>query len=78
MVLFKLLQETENTAIYEYDPENEKEVGRVSINKQTGEPDIILLSKNDRHKIYACKVIKRLIEFQNNNNYEKKGIVAWY
>ena len=47
MVIFKLLEETENTAIYEYFP------------------------KNDKHRIYACKVIEHLIEFQKNTKYEK-------
>ena len=54
MVIFKLLEETENTAIYEYFPEN------------------------DKHRKYACKVIRRLIEFQKNTKYEKSGLVAWY
>lgn len=78
MVIFKLLEETENTAIYEYFPENEDKFGKVSINKLTGEPSIILPAENDRHRKYACKVIRRLIEFQKNNKYEKSGLVAWY
>ena len=78
MLKFILLEETPKKVVYEYYPENGTDVGIVSFDKKAKVNSIVVLAANDKHKRYALKLFSRIIEFSDNNFFQKEGIIAWY
>ena len=78
MLKFILNEETAETVVYEYIPENSNDSGIVSYNKKTDKCSIVTLSKADRHQRYAQKMFSKIREYASNNSFQKEGIVAWY
>ena len=77
MLKYNLIRDDENNLIYEYFPEGKENSGFVSYSKKTGECKIEELSENDRHQIYALKMLKKLREFASNQMFKTDGMVAW-
>lgn len=74
-----VLDRVENgIAYYLYYPENDEVPGIVSVNKKSGEVNIVELSPDDTSRIYAFKLVRRLEKFYKENIYRDDGIVAWY
>ncbi len=78
MLKYNLIKETDKTVLYKYFPEGESDSGVVAFDKQSGSCSIDTLADNDRHKIYALKLFKRIREFASKGTFEKEGTVAWY
>ena len=78
MLKFKLIENTENKAVYEYYPEGGASVGIVSYDKGTRSNSIVNLSTDDRHKRYALKMLAKLREFAQRGAFETDGTIAWY
>lgn len=78
MLKYFIFEETKDKIIYKYFPEGNETSGIISIEKATGKIDIISLAENDRHKIYAWKLILKLETFYKTQAYKEEGIIAWY
>lgn len=65
-------------AYYKYYPEHDEIPGVVSVNKKNGEATIVMLAPQDKSRIYAFKLMRRLEQFFRQGRYETDGIVAWY
>lgn len=76
MLKFVLTKEKNNYVQYEYFPEGGSHSGLVSF--VDGQCSIDALAENDKHKIYAMKMFKRLREMATKGSFDKDGIVAWY
>ena len=77
MLKYNLIRDDGNKLIYEYFPEGKENSGFVSYSKTSSECKIEELSENDRHQIYALKMLKKLREFANNQMFKTDGMVAW-
>ena len=79
MVGFKLIEVDNNTAIYDYYPENKKaDKGIILYNREDGEIEFIERSVEDPFSWYAWHLGNRLDEFNKTGNFEETGYVAWY
>ena len=78
MLKFSLIEETFEKAVYKYFPEGGTVAGIVSFDKVEKVNSIVVLAANDKHKRYALKLFSRIIEFSDNNFFQKEGIIAWY
>lgn len=77
MVKIELMKLTEEFAIYRYHPENSDESGIVSLNRKTGERELNEVV-SDYGMNYAAHALRRIGEYQRNNEFLEKDIVAWY
>ena len=78
MVKFVLIEETESRILYAYYPEGSSEFGTVSFDKKAETGAIEVLAPQDKHQIYALKVLKRLREMAIQKFFEKEGLVVLY
>ena len=78
MLKYLLKEETNESVVYDYFPENGETFGTVSYNKKSNECGIVTLSENDKHQRYALKMFSQIREFASKKSYLKEGIIAWY
>lgn len=78
MLKYKLICKNETEIMYEYFPEGNNISGIIVYNIELNDCVIQKLAENDRHSLYALKMIKRIQEFANNCSFLESGIVAWY
>ena len=78
MLTFELLQESERNIMFKYYPENGAKYGVVSYDKLDKGFSIVTLPENDRHKIYAQKMIARIQRDARKGQFKEKGTLAWY
>ena len=78
MLIYKLHKTEGDLLFFNYYPEGNGAEGTVSINKNTGETAIIKPSEDDFGNRFAFKLVKRLKEFFEANDYKEEGIIAWY
>jgi hypothetical protein len=55
-------------------PEHDEVPGIVSVNKENGEIEIVELSPDDKSRIYAFKLVRRLEKFCKENIYRTKAL----
>jgi hypothetical protein len=55
-------------------PEHDEVPGIVSVNKENGEIEIVELSPDDKSRIYAFKLVRRLEKFCKENIYWTKAL----
>ena len=78
MLRLKLIEETDTRAVYGYFPEEEKENGSLSIDKRTGEIQVVEVAKSDTFNRYLHHAVSRVEQYYKNNNYLEIDTVAWY
>lgn len=78
MLTYKFYKTDGDVAFYHYFPQGKGNAGVISIDKKTSETVIVRPSDNDFGNRFAFKLIKRLREFFDNEDYEQEGIIAWY
>jgi hypothetical protein len=57
-------------------PEGGSVSGRISL--CNGKFSIDSLAENDRHQIYAMKLLRKIREMASNGVFEEEGMIAWY
>lgn len=78
METIKLIELTDEYAIYEFYPENKKECrGVIKFNRTT--KDYAVLEKNDMplFMMYASHVWYRVKNYDENNDFKEYDLVAW-
>lgn len=77
MLTLELIEMTQEKAIYGYHPEDKDEHGILSVNRHTGEVDVVKIAESDRHKRYLSHAISKIAQLSHSGTYEKKVTVAW-
>lgn len=77
MVKIELLELTNKIVKYKYVPEEANEYGIVSLNRITGERKIEELVSGYSMN-YPAHALHRIEEYQENENFREKDVVAWY
>lgn len=78
MLIYKWHKIDGNLIFYHYYPDGNGATGVVSIDRFTGETEVVTPSKDDFGNRYAFKLMKLLQEFFTNNAYKEAGTIAWY
>ena len=68
---------TEDKVSYRYYPEGGQEYGIVSLDRQTGQR-IHDLPCPGSISAYAGQAWRRIEEYQRDNNFPERGLVAWW
>ncbi len=77
VVKIELLELTDKIVKYKYIPENSDEYGIVSFDRVTGEKKIDKLVSGYSMN-YPAHAFHRIKEYLENNNFQKKDVIAWY
>ena len=78
MLKFKMVEEKQDIIKYEYYPEGKEACGIVSINKVTGEMELVKQAENDRRGNYARKMFGRILKMLQAGTFDEAGMIAWY
>lgn len=77
MLRLKLLNEYDNKIIYEYYPEDSNISGRISIDKKTGEIELIRQAENDKFGRYKVHAVSAIMNYFKSKNYKMNETIAW-
>ena len=77
VVKIELLELTDKIVKYKYIPENSDEYGIVSFDRVTGKKKIDKLVSGYSMN-YPAHAFHRIKEYLENNNFQKKDVIAWY
>ena len=78
MEFIKLISLTEDEAIYEYYPEDNRNApGIVKLMRKTGERIFVKASEDDFANMYAAHAVKRLEKYNRANEFQEEDLVAW-
>ena len=78
MLKFKMIEEKQNIIKYEYYPEGKEACGIVSINKVTGEMELVKLADGDEYRWYVGKMFRRIRKMMEAGTFDETGMIAWY
>ncbi len=77
MLWIELIEITDEFARYKYYPEQSKTFGIVSLNLKTLQRGFDKIHE-EYDTCYAAHAVRRIEEYQRNNNFKEKDLVAWY
>lgn len=77
LVRIELIELTDTIIRYKFFPEDKKKYGIVALDRQTGRR-ILEKEVKGYPSSYAAHAFHRIEEYQNNNDFPKEDIVAWY
>lgn len=63
---------------YNFFPEGKEEYGTISVNKTTGDIEVIKKANGDYYAIYLRHAVSQVSKYQKSGVYKKKTTVAWY
>lgn len=77
MVKIELLELTNRFARYKYFPEDSSEYGIVALDRKTGRREFEKVVSGYGLN-YAAHAIRRIEEFQKNEEFQERDTVVWY
>lgn len=77
MLRLELVGNTQKEVIYNYFPEQGKEYGTVSMNKDTGEFSVVKISANDEFRTYLSHAVSKIKKYSAENIFLEHDVVAW-
>lgn len=78
MLKYELIENTKDRIAYRYFPDGLQESGFISVRKSDSEIIDQTVAPNDDFKWCFNKLYKRIREYIDKDQYEEKGIIAWY
>lgn len=78
MLKYELVKKTEDFVTYKYFPEGKDKFGTICARRSDGAIVEECLAGCEESQWYHRKMIRRIKEFVDNNNFRTQGIVAWY
>lgn len=77
MVMIYLVELNENEAVYEYLPEGKKSKGKIAFNRKKKERSVIQKAEGYSSS-YAFHALRRIEEYDSEDDFKKEDMVAWY
>lgn len=78
MLKYELIERTEATVTYKYFPEGKDKFGTICARRDDGKVVAERLADCEESQWYHQKMLRRIQEFVNSNNFRTQGVVAWY
>lgn len=78
MLILVLYMDHGDTVEYNFFPEGKEAYGTISINKSTGDIDVIKRADGDERERYLAHAIWRVMKYQKIGEYPQEATVAWY
>ena len=78
MLKYELTERTQETVTYKYFPEGKDTFGTICVRQSNGEIVEERLADCEESQWYHRKMLRRIQEFVNSNNFKMQGVVAWY
>lgn len=78
MLTLTLYMDHGETVEYNFFPNGKEEYGTISVDKNTGDIDVIKNAKGDDYAIYLGHAVSQVSKFQKSGEYLQETTVAWY
>jgi len=78
MLKYQMIKNDKDFVSYRYFPDGHNEHGEITVEKSSKQIADQKIAPNDEHKWYFFKMLKRIREFVEKDEYKESGIIAWY